>query len=125
MKSIENISPKLEKVILKGLELSNESTHIKLFKVLISLYRVEDTVFIYYQHQNTFSNKSTVNVYEIKSTESYYLFETINMIVKNLENYGTDTGKQDALKIYSAAVDFCKKIDFEYRDFEEEMLAKI
>ncbi len=118
MKSIENISPKLEKVILRGLELSSESTHIKLFKAVISLYRVEDTIFIYYQHQNTYSNKSIVNVYEIKSTESYYLFETIDIIAKDLENYGTEADKQDALKIFSDAMDFCKKINFEYGDFE-------
>lgn len=118
MKSIENISPKLEKVILKGLEIAHQSACIELYQAVISLYNLEDTIFVHYQRRNTFSNKNIINFFEIKSTESYYLFDTINSIVEDLDSFGTEAGRQDSQKIYSRVIDFCKKAGFDYKDLE-------
>lgn len=118
MKAIENISARLENILLKGLETADKKVQVKLFNSSVSVYHVEDTVFVHYQHLKTFANKNEVNFYEIKSSESYYLFDSIKSIVEDLDNYGTDAGKQDALKIYSSILSFCKEIGFGCKDFE-------
>lgn len=118
MKSIENISQQLEKVILKGLDTTNYQTHIKLFQAGISLYFIDGTMFIYYNRFNPFSKTRMVNLYEIKSTESYYLFDTIKKIIEDISNYGHEASEQDTFKIYSEVIKFCKKIGFNYKDFE-------
>ncbi len=118
MKLIESISPVLEKVILKGLEAADEHIGIKLHHTSISLYHIEDTVFVHHKHFNPFSNKSSVSIYEVRSRESFYLFDTIRSLVEDMDSYGKETGVQDASKVYSETIGFCKKVNFEYKDFE-------
>ena len=118
MRSFENISSEFEKIILKGLELTETNTQIKLFHSTISIYKMEDTIFVYHQHLNSFSNKTVVSLYEIKSAEIYYLFDTCKSIIEDADEFGTEASKQDAIKIFSSVIDFCKKTGFEYKDFE-------
>ena len=121
MKSITNISPTFEKAILKGFELSDKHTQIKLFQASISLYHMENTIFVYFSHTKSLSNKNVVNIYEVKSVESHYLFDSIKTIIEDLDSYGSEASKQDASKIFSSVIDFCKQVDFDYNDFERAL----
>ncbi len=118
MKSVENISPLLEKVVLTGLNAANEHIEIKVHNTSISLYNIGDTIFVHYKHFNSFANKSTSSLYEIRFKESFYLFDTIRSLVQDIDDYGKDAGVQDTLTVYSKVIEFCKKVNFQYKDFE-------
>jgi len=118
MKSIVSISATFEKVILKGFELADNSTQIKLFQATISLYHIDDTIFVYFSHTKSISNKNVVNIFEVKSVESHYLFDSIKTIIEDLDSYGSDANKQDASKIHLGVINFCKQVNFDYKDFE-------
>lgn len=119
MKTIENISQKLEKVMLEGLRLANSSTEIKLFKSEIRLYLIEGSIFVYFKHVQGVSGSTMVNLYEIGPQESYYLYKTIAEIIEDIAEFGKDADNEAAIKVYRNVIEFCKGVGFKSGEFEE------
>ena len=121
MKAIENISQKLEKILVKGFDVAESSIEIKLYQTNIKLYLIEGSIFVYFKHKKGTSNSATVNVYEIGPNESYYLYDTIRSIIDKISGYGEQSDKETALKVYKEVLDFCKNTGFESGEFEEAL----
>lgn len=118
MKAIENISENLQKIFLKGLELHEKTSKINLFHAEIDLYKVGDSIFVLFHHLKPFTDKKAVSLYEIRSAESYYLFDTIKSILENLDEYGPESYDKNVFKTFSDTIKFCKKVGFECSAFE-------
>lgn len=119
MKSIENISQKLEKVMLHGLSIAENSSQISFFQSEIILYSVDGSIFIYFKHTRGTSGNVKINIYEIGAQESYYLYDTINLILEDIAEFGEKANTQTTMKVYKSVIEFCSKIGFTCKDFEE------
>ncbi|MGE5329997.1 MAG: hypothetical protein ACM3KR_10895 [Deltaproteobacteria bacterium] len=118
MKSVEKISPVLEKIILTGLEKADNVLGISVSQSSIKLYFLENTLFVLFSKINGYTNKNIVSLFEVKNTESSFLFSIINQILEDLDIYGEDAKKDIILDLYPKVISFCKKISFDCRDFE-------
>ena len=119
MKAIENISQKLEKVMLQGFNIADGSTEIKLFHSEIKLYHVEGSIFVYFKHIEGITDSTLINLYEIGSQESYYLYSTMTAIIEDIAEFGKEADNAAAIKVYKNVLEFCKKVGFKSGDFEE------
>lgn len=121
MKHIENISPSLEKILSYGLEKSEKTSEIILFQSSITLYYFENTVFVIYRNINNYSKKAVVSLFEVKNTESYYLFNSINQIIDDLDIFGEDEKRKETFDLYTKVISYCKQISFDCTDFKNAL----
>jgi hypothetical protein len=119
MKTIENISQKLERVMLEGFRLADSSTEIKFFKSEIRLYLIEGSIFIYFKHVKGVSGSTMVNLYEIGPQESYYLYNTMTEIIEEIAEFGKEADNETAIKVYRNVIEFCKEVGYKSVEFEE------
>lgn len=124
MKTIENISPVFEKLLEKGLEISVDSASLTLYGAELSLFYLEDTVFLVCKIKNTYTNKNQVKLFEIKKAESSFLLTAVNQVIDDLDRFGEDEKKKDSIAVYRYVITFCKKIIFDCKEFESA-LAKL
>jgi len=118
MKSIENVSPALENVLVSGLKKADSFLEIALFQASINLYYYENTIFVLYSKVDTYTKKNIVAFFEIKNTESYFLFSTINQVLDDLDRFGEDQKRKETLDLYSKVISYCNQISFQCTDFE-------
>jgi len=118
MKSIENISPSLEKILITGLEKTENVLEIPLFQASIKLHSLENTIFVLYSKLDNYTKKNIVSLFEIKKTESSYLLNSINQIIDDLDRFGEEEKRKETLELYSKVISFCKEISFDCHDLE-------
>jgi len=118
MKSIENVSSLLEEILVSGLKKADSFLEIELFQASIKLYYYENTVFVLYSKIDTYTKKNIVAFFEIKNTESYFLFSTINQVLDDLDRFGEEQKRKETLELYSKVISYCNQISFGCTDFE-------
>lgn len=118
MKTIENISPVLEKILLKGLSETSPLKEINVMSSCITLFFLDDKLFLFFKKKNPYTNTSLVSLYEIGLNESSFLSVALDAIVLSFDFLDEDSLNETKKFVFEKVVSFCSEVSFPCKEIE-------